>query len=240
MSVKNQKISPQIPSFDSGANKLEGPQSGQAAQKTGVVAKRFDPAEIQLPPRAKGFSARPSVLQDVIEAGLAKLAAEENWNATDNALGVLVRAMARTSSSQELPKSAETLPSDFQRLLRSMASDPALLPKIKKDAQRLVELAVVALGTDGFQGLKKGAQEEQISADVGVIRDALTDVLQRPAEQRTQLLTTIGEALGWAAGVVGRGGDALKAANVTSAARVDALRSMLEIVASYAKTSAAE
>ena len=195
--------------------------------------------EQDLPERIPGLAAKPSVLQDVIQAGLSNLAQAEGWQATDNALGVLVKAMVGASAASNTPAPSGQLPMEFSQMLRGFVppGDASALKQLKADAQQLVKLAVVALATKDLEG-SKAKQEAQLEVDVGVIKDALKDVLQLPAEERGQVLSATDRYLSWKANVLDRGSKALQSANVDAPARLDALVGLLRIVAKYANAQA--
>lgn len=195
--------------------------------------------EIDLPEKMPGISGEPSQLQSVIQAGLSSLAKANNWEATDNALGVLVKAMVgagaakKTGDAVPVPAS---LSLDFQRLLKAHVEpgDAEALVKLKGDAKQLVQLATVALGMEGLEGLPKAKQEAQLEADVKAIHGALSDVMKLPAEQRSQLLGTTNDLVQWKANVLDRSQKALDAAGIDTRGRLDALAGILRIVSSYA------
>jgi hypothetical protein len=198
----------------------------------------IDPASFDLPPR--GLGERQSVLKSVIAGGLEELARAESWAANEKPLGVQVRAMVGAAPT-EPPRAAESMPRDFAQLLGGLESDPAQAAQIKQDAERLAALSIAALG--GAQGLKdtrKAEQEAQLLADVATLKDALSEVMQKPAEERQALLAKNGADLAWAADVLARGRKALDAAGAQSGARLEALSGMLEIVGRYAKDPAGE
>ena len=105
--------------------------------------------------------------------------------------------------------------------------------QLKKDAQQLVSLAVVALGTEGLEGLSKNKQAAQLEVDVRAIHGALSDVLKLPAEQRSNLLGATDRLLTWKANVLDRSAKALEAAGVNTPTRLDALAGILQIVNRY-------
>lgn len=227
-----------------GGNSIQRPDLGGPPSKvqTPKVAKKPGGAPLQvdvdLPERSPGIAAEPSVLQDVIQAGLTSLAKAESWQATDNALGVLVKAMVGASASSKADGGAAlvgTLSMEFSRLLRDFVppGDAGALVQLKKDAQSLVSLAVVALGTEGLEGLSRAKQEAQLETDVRAIHGALADVLKLPAEQRSKLLGATDQLLTWKANVLDRSAKALEAAGVNTPTRLDALAGILKIVNRY-------
>jgi len=198
-------------------------------------------ADTELPERYPGLSAEPSALQNVIQAGLSSLAKAQGWEATDNALGVLVKAMvgagAKRSGEVSIPAS---LTMDFQRLFKSQVppGDAAALMQLKKDAQQLVQLATVALGMEGLEGLPKAKQEAQLEADVRAIHGALSDVMKLPPAQRSELLGATTDLVQLKANVLDRSAKALDAAGIDTRARLDALAGILQLVAGYANPNA--
>lgn len=211
----------------------EAKKSGAAKATSQAVGLDYDP---DLPEKLPGLSSAPSALQSVIQAGLNSLAQANNWEATDNALGVLVKAMVGAGKGGEGAPVPATLPMEFQRLLKAFVppGDATALIQLKKDAQQLVKLAVVALGTEGFEGLSKAKQEAQLEADVRAIHGAIADVLQLPAETRSRMLNATEGLLTWKANVLDRATPALNAAGVNTPARIDALAAIMKIVGSYA------
>lgn len=233
----SKKISSQRPDVDAlqRAQQARIDQSQGADPASPVQRKAPAPFEADLPERLPGLSGQPSVLQDVIQAGLNSLAHAEGWEATDNALGVLVKAMVGASAPSNAPAPTGQLPMEFSRMLRAFVppGDAGALKQLKTDAQQLVKLSVVALGTEGLEG-SKAKQEAQLEADVGVIKDALSSVLQLPTDERSQVLSATDRFLSWKANVLDRGAKALQTANVDAPARIDALVGILRIVAQYA------
>ena len=233
----NKKIGPggnsiQRPDLGTPPSRVQAPK---VAKKPSVTAQQVD---AELPERYPGLSGEPSVLHDVIQAGLSSLAKAESWQATDNALGVLVKAMVGASASSKPEPGASlpgTLSMEFSRLLRDFIppGDAAALGQLKKDAQTLVSLAVVALGTEGLEGLPRAKQEAQLETDVRTIHGALGDVLKLPAEQRSQLLGATDRVLSWKANIMDRSAKALEAAGVNTPTRLDALSGILQIVNRY-------
>ena len=236
--LANDKIGPRIPKIPTGrpagpaqAGQLPSIQAPPAAQEARVQA---DPELFeQLPGR--GLASTQSVLQNVIQAGLDQLARAQNWTARDNALGVLVKAMSASSAAGagDTMKGTDSLPFEFQQLLAEFQPDRSKAREVRQDAERLVALSVVALGTDGVDGSRR-QKEEQISADVLALKDALGHVLRQPPEERDRLLAKNSEDFAFAAQVFGRGSRALQAADVKAPARFDALASIFQIVAKYA------
>lgn len=194
--------------------------------------------EIDLPEKSPGLSAEPSALQNVIQAGLTSLAKAQGWEATDNALGVLVKAMVGAGAAKKTGDAA-TIPAslamDFQRLLKAHVEpgDAKALIQLKKDAQQLLQLSTVALGMEGLEGMPKAKQEAQLEADVRAIHGALSDVMKLPGDQRSKLLGATNELVQWKADVLDRSAKALDAAGVNTRGRLDALAGILRIVGGY-------
>ncbi|MCB9645142.1 MAG: hypothetical protein H6730_00875 [Deltaproteobacteria bacterium] len=236
----NKKIGPggnsiQRPDLGTPPSKVQAPK---VAKKGGVASPATQQVDVDLPERFPGLSAEPSLLHDVIQAGLSSLAKAESWQATDNALGVLVKAMVGASATAKADAGSElpgTLTMEFSRLLRDFVppGDAGALVQLKKDAQQLVSLAVVALGTEGLEGLSKNKQAAQLEVDVRAIHGALSDVLKLPAEQRSNLLGATDRLLTWKANVLDRSAKALEAAGVNTPTRLDALAGILQIVNRY-------
>ncbi len=211
-------------------------EAKKSSAAKGKTAARGLDADVDLPERLPGLSSAPSQLQSVIQAGLNSLAQANNWEATDNALGVLVKAMVGAGKGGDSAPVPATLPMEFQRLLKTFVppGDATALIQLKKDAQQLVKLSVVALGTEGFEGLSKSKQEAQLEADVRAIHGAISDVLKLPADARADMLGATEGLLTWKANVLDRAAPALNAAGVNTPARIDALAAMMKIVGSYA------
>ncbi len=237
MSTKIRGGAPQIPvGVDAQALK----QQTKTAQAKQAGRTDFDLPD--LPDIQPGLFGAPSALQNVIQAGLDGLAKANNWQATDNALGVLVKAMVganATSKNADAGPMPATLPMEFQRLLKEFVppGDAKALVQLKKDAKQLVGLSMVALGTEGLEGLSRSNKEAQIEADVRAVHGALADVIKLPTDERAKLLNATDELLNWKANVLDRAGPALKAAGVNTTARIDALAGMLKIVNAYASQS---
>lgn len=234
MSTKIKGGAPQIP-----VGVDAQPLAHQAKTAQAQKAPRQDLNIPDLPDVQPGLFGAPSALQNVIQAGLDGLAKANNWQATDNALGVLVKAMVgakATGKSADAGPIPATLPMEFQRLLKEFVppGDATALLQLKKDAKQLVGLSVVALGTEGLEGLSRSNKEAQIEADVRAVHGAIADVLKLPTEQRAKLLNATDDLLNWKANVLDRAGPALKAAGVDTTARIDALAGMLKIVNTYA------
>ncbi len=196
---------------------------------------RLDPHDIPLPEVHEGFSEKPSGLHGVIEAGLNRLAAAEGFQAQDNALGVMVRAMAGGSAggpTVDVPM----LQRELRQALPATAATASGAER-RKDAAQLLTLATAALGVEGLpQGRAK--VEAQLTEDLMVIKEALADVLKGSDSAAVQRLQRTEAGLSWAADVLSRGRPALDKIDNNATIRMDALAGVLRIVLKYAQSGA--
>ncbi|MEL7369944.1 MAG: hypothetical protein AAFN74_13580 [Myxococcota bacterium] len=215
-------------------------ERAQEAGKTRRVERiddheRLDPDDLPFPEVQHGISTQKTGLQSVIEVGLTRLASAEGFEAQDNALGVLVKAMANAAAPDGAPepRGADVVLKSELRQALSVAPSQASPVELRRDATQLLALATAALGTEGLPVGRKA--EAIITEDIRVIKDALADVLKGADARTVERLQQTEEGLSWAADVMHRGQSALEKADINAATRMDALAGVLRIVLKYAR-----
>lgn len=228
MGVKNipgQGQTPPMPSREVGGP--SGPAAADAATQTRSAEARAQPP---LPPAGATVQDKRSPLSGVIRDGLKQLAQAEGWTAQKKSLDVLVGAMMtqRPAAAEAKPARPDAMSQmAFEKLLAGRA-DPAGRAAAKQDGAQLAQLALVALGTEGLAGHKRGDQEAQLKSDLAEVHGALADVVESADPAATDRLGKLAGDLEWVAGVLGR-----SSATQTAQPRVDAVAAMLKLLLKY-------
>lgn len=195
-----------------------------------VRQKRIELDVSQLPEKVD-LSGTESGIGPLVAAGLARLGDDRYKPDTEGTLNFMVKTMQAGASgpaAKAVEDAVAQVRSGFSQLLRGMVSvTPETLKSIKQDVPKLVDLAVVALGSGK-------ADSNQLVADLDVVRQGLSDLIAMTPDARSARIDKIKDDFGWAASVFSRGESALQAADLNVTNRLQAISGIFAIISKYA------